>query len=131
MTDFEFLIPRRPLSAQAKPRKLQAWKEFVRAEAAKHWTGPPAIGELRLTLVYLCNESPPDIDNIIKPIQDALIGPVLTDDLQIADVEGHRRFIDGNFDLTRLPPALLIGIAARTECVFVRVGDSMLLEDLL
>lgn len=129
--NFEFLIPRRPLSVHAKPRKLQAWKSFVRTEAAKNWIGSPLEIDVHLTLVYLCDESPPDIDNIIKPIQDALIGVVFGDDSQITDVESHRRFLDQSFDLTRLPIILLAGIAACQECVYVRVGESLPLEDYL
>ena len=131
MTNFEFLIPRRPLSVGAKPRKLAAWKAFVRDEAVKSWNGSVLEGDLRLTLVYLCKDPSPDIDNIIKPIQDALKGVVMTDDSQIADVDSHRRFLDATFDLTRMPPALLAGVAAQNECVYVRVGDSIPLEDLL
>ena len=55
----------------------------------------------------------------------------MTDDSQIADVDSHRRFLDATFDLTRMPPALLAGVAAQNECVYVRVGDSIPLEDLL
>ena len=39
----------------------------------KTWNGQTVLeGDLHLTLVYLCDESPPDTDNIVKPIQDAL-----------------------------------------------------------
>jgi Holliday junction resolvase RusA-like endonuclease len=70
---FEFLIPRRPLSVQAKHKNRQTWKQFVRAEAAKTWVGQaPFTGDLHLTLVYLFDTDPADIDNIIKPIQDAI-----------------------------------------------------------
>lgn len=131
MADFEFIIPRRPLSVQAKPRKLAAWKAFVRELVTASWNGSVMEGELRLTLVYLCKDSTPDIDNIIKPIQDALKGLVMTDDSQVADVDGHRRFLDETFDLSRLPPLLLFGIATQRECVYVRVGSGLLLEDLL
>ncbi len=132
MTPFEFLIPQRPLSLQAKRSSLHAWKAFVRGEATKFWTGPiVSDGDLHLTLVYLCKESPPDTDNIIKPIQDALVGLVFNDDSQITDVESHRRFLDERFDLTRIPSLVLEGIVKQQECVYVRVGDSRPLEDYL
>lgn len=132
MKTFEFLIPKRPLSLQAKRQSLQAWKSFVRREATKWWDSPMVQeSDLHLTLVYLCAESPPDTDNIVKPIQDALVGLVFNDDSQIADVESHRRFLHGRFDLTRLPPLVLAGIAEQQECVYVRVSDSQLLEEYL
>ncbi len=129
MTHLEFLIPRRPLSLQAKSKSLQAWKAFVRGEAAKAWTGSTLrSGDLHLTLIYLCDESPPDVDNIIKPIQDAMVGLVFDDDSQIADVESHRRFLNGTFDLTALPQLVLAGVASQKECVYVSVSDSEALE---
>ena len=132
MTLFEFLIPKRPLSLQAKRKSLQAWKRFVHAEAAKVWSGPMfEEGNLQLTLIYLCDQAPPDIDNIIKPIQDALVGLVFIDDSLIGDVDSHRRFLNETFDLTRLPTPLLLGIASQQECVYVRVSSSKSLEDYL
>ncbi len=110
MPNFEFLIPKRPVSLQTKKREsLQAWKMYVREEARKSWNGQTVEeGDLHLILVYLCDESPPDTDNIVKPIQDALVGLVFADDSLIADVESHRRFLDATFDLTRLPQLVLV-----------------------
>lgn len=130
--NFEFLIPRRPLSVQAKRSRLQTWKNYVRGEATKTWSGPVFTnGDLQMTLVYLCDLSPPDIDNIVKPIQDALIGLVFFDDALIADVESHRRSINGTFNLTRLPALITAGIASGQECVYVRVSSSLQLEEYL
>lgn len=132
MTPFEFLIPRRPLSLQAKRRNLQSWKSFIRNEAAKHWSGPAIqVGSFQLTLIYLCDEAPPDIDNIIKPIQDALIDLVLIDDSLISDVDSHRRFLNDDIDITHLPGPLLTCLISRQECVYVKLGLSRPLEEYL
>ena len=129
---FECLIPRRPLSLQAKGGRLHQWKAFVQAEAAKVWTTPAhQSGDLQLTLVYLSGAAPPDIDNVIKPIQDALRGLVYSDDALISDVDSHRRPLLGTFDLTRLPPLLLRGVSNQQECVYVRVAPSRSLEEYL
>ena len=129
---FEFLIPRRPLSLQAKNNRLQTWKTFVRAEAMKHW-GEPTIqtGDLRLTLVYLCGQAPPDVDNIIKPIQDALRGLVYSDDALISDVDCHRRSLVGSFDFSRPPQLFMSAVDSQKECVYVKVSRSRSLEDYL
>ena len=120
VTIFELLLPRRPLSLQAK--KLQPWKAYVRTEAGRVWTAAPAAATaFRLTLVYLCNTSPVDIDNIIKPIQDALETVVYPADEFITDVDSHRRLFTEPFDLTGLPALLIQGIAQQQECVYVRV----------
>lgn len=120
VTIFEFLLPRRPVSLQAK--RLQTWKAYIRAEAARVWTATPSnAAAFRLTLVYLCNTSPVDIDNIIKPIQDALETVLYPADELITDVDSHRRLFTDPFDLTNLPSLLIQGIALQQECVYVRV----------
>lgn len=128
MQPFEFLIPQRPVSLQASNRKnLKAWKDFVRGEAKKVWnnsTLPVSSPPLRFSIVYLCDSSPPDTDNIIKPIQDALVGLIFEDDSLVSDVDSHRRFLAEPIDLITLPPLLQAGVAAGSECVYVRVSDA-------
>lgn len=121
---FEMLIPKRPVSHQAKNREnLQAWKDYIYGRARNEWIGgTPLIEEgLRLTLVYLCDDSPADIDNIIKPIQDALVGIVYADDALISDVDSHRRFLSDAIDVTNLPPLLIEGVTLGEECIYVSV----------
>ena len=57
---FDFLIPKRPVSLQTrKTANLQAWKQYVRNEAAKIWTEKIFSGkDLQLTLIYLYNSDP-------------------------------------------------------------------------
>lgn len=119
MPIFEFLIPRRPVSLQTNNRaNLQAWKNYVANEAKKVWHGTIIeTGSLELILVYLFDLAPPDTDNIVKPIQDALVGLVFSDVALISDVESHRRSLVGTFDITRLPDLLVAGITAGQECV--------------
>jgi crossover junction endodeoxyribonuclease RusA len=51
---FEMLIPKRPVSHQAKNRNLQKWKDFVYGRARQEWKGgtPLQTVGLRFTLVY-------------------------------------------------------------------------------
>ncbi len=130
---FEFIIARRPVSSQTKSRpNLQAWKQYVRNEAAKTWSGMVFSGiDVQLTLVYLFDTDPVDVDNIVKPIQDALVGLIYDDDLNITDVEAHRRSLVGGFDVARLPVLLLQEILANRECVYVRISVARRLEDYL
>jgi crossover junction endodeoxyribonuclease RusA len=130
---FDFLIPKRPVSLQTRNRaNLQAWKRYVQTEAARTWSGQIYSGQdIHLTLVYLYESDPVDTDNIVKPIQDALVGLIYEDDLLVTDVESHRRPLTGTFDLTRCPNALIQGIALGIECVYVKVCASRLLEDYL
>ncbi|NEQ67806.1 MAG: RusA family crossover junction endodeoxyribonuclease [Symploca sp. SIO2D2] len=131
---FEFLIPERPVSLQTKNRaNLQDWKRFVACEAAKTWGNDAPIDsrDLQLTLVYLCGNDPVDIDNIIKPIQDALVGLVYADDILVTDVESRRRPLTGTYDVALCPELVLQGLASGDECVYVRVSAQPQLEDKL
>lgn len=130
---FDFLIPKRPVSLQTRNRaNLQVWKRYVQVEAARTWSRQIYSEEdVQLILVYLCNSDPVDTDNIVKPIQDALVGVIYEDDLLVTDVEAHRRSLTGTFDLTRCPKALIQGIESGEECVYVRVCSPRSLEDYL
>lgn len=72
-----------------------------------------------------------DVDNIIKPIQDALEGVVVSDDILITDVESHRRFAHGDFKLEELPPLLADLLLSPTDCVYMRLRAARRLEDVL
>jgi crossover junction endodeoxyribonuclease RusA len=131
---FEFLISQRPVSFQTKNRaNLQLWKRYVLAEAMKTWPGEPPVeaADLSVNLVYLCRADPADIDNIIKPIQDALVGLIYKDDALVTDVGSHRRDLALPIDITDLPPLLQLGVAGATECVYVRIGLARPLKDYL
>ncbi len=121
------------LSLQAKRSSLQAWKAFVKAEASKTWTRTLLSEDLdlHLTLVYLYDRDPLDVDNIIKPIQDALVGLIYEDDQQITDVQAHRRHLRGTFDILKFPDLLLQGLYTGSECVYVRICQSKTLESYL
>ena len=83
------------------------------SEAAKTWSGIVLDdGDLQLTMVYLCNTDPVDVDNIVKPIQDALIGLIYVDDILITDVETRRRPLTGTYDVVRCPKPVLQGLAS-------------------
>ncbi|MBK1987875.1 RusA family crossover junction endodeoxyribonuclease [Sphaerospermopsis aphanizomenoides BCCUSP55] len=133
ITSFEFLIPRRPVSVQAK-KGFEQWKAFIKSEAQKVWSFGSPIKDtyLQLTLVYLCSDdNPPDTDNIIKLIQDALIGLVYENDSLVLDVESHRRFLSEPIDITNLPSLLQQGVITGKECVYVKVSESQPLEKYL
>ncbi len=83
---FEFTIAGPPVSHQAKNRSnLQAWKNDVRSAAQQSMpaTLQPVVGRIRITITYYYEGDTPDVDNIIKPIQDALNGLVFAGDCQV------------------------------------------------
>jgi crossover junction endodeoxyribonuclease RusA len=131
---FEILIPAVPRSLQTNSRsRLQTWKKHVRATVAEAWDGQRMLtsGAFHLTLVYLYTGMPADVDNIIKPIQDALEGVVVSNDILVTDVESHRRFLYAGFDLEKLPKLLSTAVYSATACVYVRLRTAQPLEEVL
>jgi crossover junction endodeoxyribonuclease RusA len=134
MQSFEFLIKSRPVSQQTRRReRLREWKEFVRQEATRYWSSTyvPANGPVCITLVYLYDEVALDVDNFLKPIQDALVGLAFLDDSVITDVIIRRRQLRGTFDLSRVSSVLIEGFEYGDEFVYVHVGDAPSQEQLI
>ncbi|HEV7589127.1 MAG TPA: RusA family crossover junction endodeoxyribonuclease [Longimicrobium sp.] len=126
---FEFVVPGRPASVHSSDRgKYQAWKRLVRSHAELMYPVPPAGIRVRLTVVFLCGRGNMDVDNLIKPIQDALTGWAYRDDAQVTDVDGHRRSFRERADFDRLPPLLKQAWLAGGECVYVRGEEARALE---
>ena len=67
-------------------------------------------------------ENKPDIDNIIKPIQDALKGVVFADDNQVVSVEGRKHDTTSIIRFMREPLCLVEPLMnGCKEYVFVRI----------
>jgi crossover junction endodeoxyribonuclease RusA len=132
---FEFVIPGRPVSVHARNRgAYHAWKESVLIEAIRNSpaTFPFTNFDARLTIVFVSEErSPIDVDNVIKPIQDALTGVFYGDDEMVSDVEAHRRTWADEVNDDGLPNVLRAAWEARQDCVYVRIQKSVKLRELL
>ena len=127
MNPFEFLIRSRPVSQQTRRRdRLREWKEFVKSEAQRYRTSSDLnVGSpVCITLVYLYNEAALDVDNILKPIQDALIGLVFSDDFLVTDAICRRRQLGGVFDLSRASSVLIEGFEYGNEFVYVHIAGA-------
>jgi Holliday junction resolvase RusA-like endonuclease len=127
MTPFEFVIPQRPVSQQARRReRLRDWREFVavQARAALPSQRELATEPVAVRLLYLYEEVALDTDNILKPIQDALVGVVLNDDSIVTDVEIRRRWLGTPFTLNAVSPVLAAGLALGREFVHVSLANA-------
>lgn len=132
IASFEVVVPRRPVSLQASADSRRFWKDYVFGRARVAWVGTPMVDQdVRVTIVYLCDDSPADTDNIIKPIQDALIGCVIADDSLVSDVDCHRRFLSRGIDIAGLPVQLAQAVVDGVEAVYIRVTPSQTLEEYL
>lgn len=123
----DFVLPRRPLSHQAKnSTHKRAWNEYVFGRALLAWPARPLVNHaLKFTMVYLSDGTEPgDINNFVKPVQDALCALVYADDSMIRDVSAHLRFVDMALDVAGLPPKLAQAVAIGQACVYVAISDS-------
>lgn len=128
MPVFEFLVEGPPKTANAKNKaRYQNWIEFVRAAAKRQWPAdqlpldPLVAFTVEVVNYYRVTSdrpNPPDVDNILKPILDALKGVVYPDDIQV------ERVVSGRHDLADSPigpPLILEGLARFREFLHVRV----------
>lgn len=83
---WDFVVIGVPRSVQTKDKQLlDRWRSQVRAAAAAHWPlgEPPLTCKLQIHVTYFHERAPLDVDNMLKPIQDALNGLVYDDDSQL------------------------------------------------
>jgi crossover junction endodeoxyribonuclease RusA len=66
---------------------------------------------VRLRVTYYCETIVGDVDNLVKPIQDALQGVAYRNDRQVSDVTGRRRKIDGLFRIRYMSPVLALAFS--------------------
>lgn len=120
-----------PTSVQTKSTARRTrWKAHVRAAAQADWPqlDPPLAQPLQLKITYFHLGTPLDVDNMIKPIQDALIGIAYDDDKRISDVHGSLRDLTGPFRLQGLTPLLARGFMSQGPFVYIQIEEPPNLE---
>lgn len=128
----DLVLPRKPVSHQARDaQNRNAWRDYVFGRAHRIWPARPLVGHrLKFIMVYLADEpNPGDINNFVKPVQDALCACIYGDDSMILDVSAHMRFLGDGNSITGLPDKLADAIIAGEACVYVAIHDSMELAE--
>ena len=77
-----------------------------------------------VTITHIYESSSLDVDNIPKPILDALKGLVYSDDTQVTDLLCRKRFFDGELDIPHLSTLFLETLDQSMEFVHVSVTDT-------
>jgi hypothetical protein len=77
-----------------------------------------------LKVTYFYDSVAMDVDNIVKPIQDAIIGLAYVDDSQITDVLVRKRDLSGNFRVENITPTLAEGFGRGKEFLHIVVTDA-------
>lgn len=116
-----------PVSQQTRRReRLRAWKIVVRQEAEKYWSSgqKAATGLIMLQITYFYDSVAIDVDNIVKPIQDAIIGLAYIDDDQVTDVLVRKRNLSGNFKVENMTSTLAEGFSRGNEFLHILVIEA-------
>lgn len=132
MLPLEFVVFGTPISHQASSDAKRLWRERVRAAAESRLNAAPspASGPVLLRVAYFYVYAPAaDMDNIVKPIQDALKGIAYADDIQVVDILASMRPKSGA-DRLRMSVTLATGFAGGSDFVHVVVDHSTEIEAL-
>ena len=119
---FDVCVHGQPISAQSARRDLlEAWKRQVRRECQARWDGPPLQGNVRLRVTWYAEKARIDVDNLKKPVQDALQGIAYYNDRQVTDSEGRRRNINDPFRVRYISAALALAFSNGRPFVHIEV----------
>jgi len=121
-----------PASVQGSSARRQQWKAAVSTAALAAWPSgdPPLARPVQFKVTYFHQGAPLDVDNMIKPIQDALIGIVYDDDKWIVDTHGSKRDLTGLYRLVGMTPALAHGFTSKGPFVHVRIDEPPNMQEL-
>jgi crossover junction endodeoxyribonuclease RusA len=123
---FEFFIEGPPVSQQTRRRsRLRAWVAEVRRSAERTWPadGLAFAGAIMITLTYLYDDEL-DLDNLAKPVLDALKGLVFLDDQQVTDLLVRKRNLTMDLRVEDPSAILAAGLDLGTQFLHVLVEDA-------
>ena len=105
---------------------MRQWSEEVRSVAEQHWpTGDlPDAGPIMLTITYFYENVLLDVDNIPKPILDALKGLVYLDDEQVTDIHCRKRSLNRDLRIENPSSAYAEGLARGNEFLYIVVEEA-------
>lgn len=126
MLPFEFIIEGPPVSLQTRNRaRLRGWKTSV-ANAATAVLAPglaPVISNVSIVITYYHDGPRPDLDNIIKPIQDALCGIIFQDDAQVLDTRSRSRELGGSYVVKGASRIVVGGILDGKDFLHIKIEE--------
>ena len=102
----------------------------VRHAAERYWpTGTaPNTGNVRLMVTYYYEGVVIDVDNLAKPVVDALKGLAFVDDEQVTDILIRKRNLAASLVIAKLTTALADGFGCGREFLHVVVDRAFDLE---
>lgn len=122
----DFTVTGIPLSARAASRSRRRWQDRVAGAARHAWTrAEPLIArDVSVTIIFFYfGDTDLDVDNVAKPILDALIGIVYDDDRSVVQLMIRKTRLAYGLDFPDASAALAEGLDANADFVYVRVSD--------
>ncbi len=127
----EFFLAAVPVSLQASPRSREAWKARVGEAARERARETDKIGflyrrPLAVTIYYFpAAPMVGDIDNIVKPIMDALVGVAYLDDKDVERAVVQKFEPLEDWDFAEPGDQLTVALDTVPPVVYVRVDDDL------
>jgi crossover junction endodeoxyribonuclease RusA len=128
----ELQIEAVPLSLQASAKSREAWKEEIREviDSTIDPSGWATQSPVSVTIYYFPGGPMiGDIDNIVKPILDALMPRIYTDDAQVQRVLVQKFESETSFKFENPTAKLAAAIDTEPPVVYIRVGDEASSDD--
>ena len=132
---FEMVIGGPPVSQQARDRQRRtAWRNDVRRSAAGYWGDEDAYAAaVMVSIAYffdgtLRGADRIDVDNIPKPILDALKGLVYDDDTQVIDLLCRKRALNSNLRIRNASPMLSASLQSTGHFLHIMVNPALVRE---
>ncbi len=125
---FEFIIDGPPVSQQARrTKRVLQWKQEVRRAAQQVWPAGelPVTEPVMIAITYFYGGASMDVDNIPKPVLDALKGLVYMDDEQLTDITCRKRDLNASLRVTNSSSVLAEGLGRGNEFLCVVVKRSL------
>ena len=127
----EFFIEGVPVSLGASTRSKDRWRHCVSGAARQRQRETDELGfidrrSLAVTVYYFANAPMEgDVDNILKPILDALIGIAYPDDSLVERVVSQKFEPDVDWVFSAPSDQLAAALDTDTPVVYVRVDDDL------
>jgi crossover junction endodeoxyribonuclease RusA len=122
---YSFAVIGCPVSIQASSESKRQYQKTVAEAASKCVASPVRRNEnIKVEIDWFAEgyQNKPDVDNIIKPIQDALKGIVFLDDSQVESIISRKHNTLRMISFMREPLCLIEPLMnGQKEYVFVRV----------
>jgi hypothetical protein len=127
----EFFLEGTPISQQGSSKSKQKWKDAVAAAALARREKTYELGfiderALAVTIYYFASAPMEgDVDNVVKPILDALIATTYTDDRVVERVVAQKFEPEGGWQFAAPSEQLTAALDRAPPVVYVQVTDDL------